>query len=447
MAWYHEIAASLAALVGRRRQDREMDEEMRFHLEMETKRHIDAGHARARRAAVARRPDFGGVERHKDDTRDERGAGRWFDAWSDVRFALRSLGHRPGLTAAATLTLALGIGATSTVFGVVKRVLLTPLPYDQPESRRRRVERVEGLRPDVALVRRVGRMESESARVRRHRTVHRRRRDHRRRLAGARPIRTVQASVFSILGVRARAWARLHRGRRSSGWSARRGAEPRDWETALRRGSVDRRETDSDLRQRDDDRRRDAGGLPDAARLRGRRAHGRVVSARDRRGERGRGARPVVSEGRCEPRLLRGRASRARARRRPTANTQLKTLVAELEQFGYMANVDFHAFVVPIEEQITGRVRPVLLVVFGAVVLVLLIACANVAGLLLVRGEARRRELAVRVALGAGDEPSCEIAHHGERGPRGVRRRDGHRVGGASPFDCCDLMHRRACRA
>ena len=73
MAWYHELASGLAALVGWRRKDAEMDEEMRFHLEMEARRHMNEGMSE-REARRAARREFGGVERHKDDTRDERGA-------------------------------------------------------------------------------------------------------------------------------------------------------------------------------------------------------------------------------------------------------------------------------------------------------------------------------------------------------------------------------------
>src|ERR671932_998361 len=118
MAWYHEIGSAVGALFRRRRQDAEMDEEMQFHLEMEARRNVAAGMSEREAWQRARR-EFGGVERHKDEVRDERGASSFFDAWSDVRFAVRSLRRRAGLTTAATLTLALGVGATSAVFGVV----------------------------------------------------------------------------------------------------------------------------------------------------------------------------------------------------------------------------------------------------------------------------------------------------------------------------------------
>src|SRR5688500_19051304 len=124
MSW-QSVGLRVRALLGRGAVEKEMTEEMRFHLEMETRRYVQGGMTpeAARRAALL---SFGGVERHQEAMRDGRGV-RWLEDFGrDLRYATRTLLRNPGFALAAIITLALAIGMNSAVFTTVNGLILRP---------------------------------------------------------------------------------------------------------------------------------------------------------------------------------------------------------------------------------------------------------------------------------------------------------------------------------
>lgn len=117
----------------RRRMEREMDEEMRFHLEARIADLVARG-LTCEDAEYQARSEFGGVLRAKDEGRDARGL-RWVDdLGGDLRYALRAIRRAPVFTAAAVASIALGIGANTAIFGVLDLLLLRPVPVSAPHE-------------------------------------------------------------------------------------------------------------------------------------------------------------------------------------------------------------------------------------------------------------------------------------------------------------------------
>src|SRR5688500_17744861 len=123
------IKTRLASLVRRERHERELDAELRFHLDMLTEQNVRAGMPaiEARRAALR---TFGEVDRVKADVGDAPLPGLWEPLVQDVRHGVRNLARSPGFAFVVILTMALGIGANTAIFSAVNGVLLRPLPYD-----------------------------------------------------------------------------------------------------------------------------------------------------------------------------------------------------------------------------------------------------------------------------------------------------------------------------
>ena len=314
---------------------------------------------------------------------------------ADVRFALRGLRHAPGFAAAAILTLALGMGATTAIFSVIRAVLLSPLPYAEPDrrvmiwSRWKDFDKTWLATGEIVDYRRlcpslesVAAWEIDQANL----------------TGGGDPIRIgvagITANTFETLGSR----PMLGRGftdaeDRPGGppvivlgyglWQSRFGADP---------GVIDR------VVELDGVARRVVGVMPrgfalptdfteDAAEPTGVYVPDQMDLARADHGNHGYYGAAL---------LARGATARG-------ATAELKTVTANSTRQGvYPAAMRFEAFAVPVEQEIRGGARRALGLVFGAVGFLMLMACANVANLLLARAEGRQREISVRAAIGAG---------------------------------------------